>query len=112
MSCLFCSIAQKITPATIVYEDNEVVAFNDIAPKAPTHLLIVPKKHIESVNQIEEGDINLAGKLIYTAKLLAQKHGIAESGYKLVINCGSHGGQIVQHLHLHLLGGEPLRVLV
>lgn len=107
-NCIFCQIAQKQKPTEILYEDSQVVAFPDIAPKAPIHILIVPKKHISTVAQLAEKDVLLIGKLIYAAKLLAEKQGIAESGFRLCFNTGKHSGQIVDHIHLHLLGGGPL----
>jgi len=108
MDCLFCSIIKKESPADMMHEDEKLVAFRDINPKAPVHILIVPKKHIPSINEISEDDSNLLGQLIYRAKHLAEEKGIAESGYKLVFNCGRDAGQIVDHIHLHLLGGAPL----
>jgi histidine triad (HIT) family protein len=106
--CIFCKIAQKEIAAEIQFEDNEVIAFNDINPKAPIHILIIPKKHIPSVAELPENDGELALKLLLTAKKLAEEKGIAESGYRLQINVGREGGQIVPHLHLHLMGGKHL----
>jgi len=106
--CLFCQIIKKEIPAKIVDEDENLISFADINPKAPVHLLIVPKKHIESLNQIKEDDLKLLGKLILKAKELAEKFKIAGSGYKLIFNCGKDGGQVIPHLHLHLLGGKKL----
>jgi len=101
--CIFCQIAAKKVPSKIQYEDDEIIAFDDIAPKAPVHILIVPKRHIESVNELKKEDIELIGKVILVAKKLAQEKGL--KGYKLVFNVGREGGQLVDHLHLHLLGG-------
>ena len=108
MSCLFCNIIAKKVPANIVYEDQEIIAFNDAYPKAPTHILILPKKHIDSVNEIVGADQILIGRLIYQAKLIAQAQGVAAGGYRLIFNCGKNGGQVIYHLHLHLLGGKEL----
>lgn len=107
-NCIFCAIANKQSPAELEYEDNEIVAFRDINPKASTHILIVPKKHISSVTTLEETDALLLGKMILTAKKLANEKGIADDGYRLVINAGKHSGQVVDHIHLHLIGGQPL----
>ncbi|MBU4331638.1 histidine triad nucleotide-binding protein [Patescibacteria group bacterium] len=106
--CIFCKIINKTIPADIVYEDDQMIAFRDINPKAKYHFLIIPKEHIPSVDEINEARIELVGSLIYRAKEMARKFGFAASGYKLVFNCGKDGGQIVDHIHLHLLGGEPL----
>jgi histidine triad (HIT) family protein len=106
--CIFCDIASKKAPAKLVYEDEEIVAFPDIHPVAPVHLLIIPKKHIASVNDLSDADQALVGKMILVAKKLAQENKIDQSGYRLVINCGKDGGQIIEHLHLHLLGGKKL----
>jgi len=106
MDCLFCKIVKKEIPAKIVFESDSVLAFNDINPQAPTHILIIPKKHIKSTNEID--DINLAGELIITAKNLAKNLGFDTNGYRLNINCGQDGGQEVGHLHLHLLAGRQM----
>jgi len=104
--CLFCKmIAGEITPS-IVFEDEDVLAFNDIAPQAPIHILIVPKKHITTLNDAD--DALLLGKLMQTAAQLAKKLGVAESGYRTVINCNAQGGQAVYHLHIHLLAGRQM----
>lgn len=108
MSCLFCKIAKKEAPSEIVYEDEEIIAFKDIFPLAPVHVLIIPKKHIATINQIKKRDIELIGKLIFVAKNLAKKFRIAKKGYKLLFRVGSHGGQVVEHIHLHLIGGTRL----
>jgi len=107
-NCLFCKIIKKQIPSEIVYEDEFVIAFKDINPQAKVHILIVPKKHIETVDHLEEKDDKLVGALIYTAQKIARKLGIAENGYRLVFNVKSHGGQIIDHIHLHLIGGEKL----
>jgi histidine triad (HIT) family protein len=106
--CLFCKIIAKTIPATIVHEDDQVLAFRDISPKAPTHILIIPKKHIATLNDIENDDKNLLGHMITTAKQLAKADGLADDGYRLVINCNEDGGQTVFHIHLHLLGGRQM----
>jgi histidine triad (HIT) family protein len=108
MDCIFCKIAQGEIKSNVVYQDETAVAFPDINPKAPVHLLIIPKKHIESVADLAEDEEKLMGHLVAIAKVLAQEQGISESGYRLVINCGPHGGQMVAHLHVHLLGGRQM----
>ena len=105
MDCVFCKIVKKELKAEIVYENDYVVAFKDIHPKAAFHILIVPKKHIESVDKLEESDKELVGEMALAAKDIAKDNNII--GYKLVINVGRDGGQIVDHLHMHLLGGKP-----
>jgi histidine triad (HIT) family protein len=106
--CIFCRIIAGEIPADIVYQDEDFLAFRDIMPKAPTHVLIIPKTHIASAAELTEGQAELAGRLIIIAKNLAKKKGIARKGYRLVINCGLEGGQVVPHLHLHLLGGRQM----
>jgi len=107
IDCLFCKIIKKEVPADIVYEDQNFVAFNDINPKAPLHILIVPKKHICSVDYLEDQEKELIGELFLTAKKIAKEQGVSSKegkGYRLVFNVGKEGGQIIEHLHLHLLG--------
>ncbi|GEK74288.1 MULTISPECIES: histidine triad nucleotide-binding protein [Halomonas] len=106
MDCLFCKIIKREIPADIVYEDDEVLAFNDIDPKAPTHQLIVPKRHIATLNDIEEDDLALVGRLQFTAARLAREAGFADDGYRVVMNCNEQGGQTVYHIHMHLMGGR------
>jgi len=106
--CIFCRIVAGDVPANIVYQDKDFLAFRDILPRAPTHVLIIPKTHITSVAELIEGQRELVGRFIIIAKNLAEKEGIAKKGYRLVINCGSEGGQLVPHLHLHLIGGRRL----
>jgi histidine triad (HIT) family protein len=106
--CLFCKIIAKTIPATIVHEDEQVLAFRDISPKAPTHILIIPKKHIATLNDINSDDKNLVGHILLIAKQLARNEGLADDGYRLVMNCNADGGQTVFHIHLHLLGGRQL----
>lgn len=108
MSTIFKKIIDKEIPADIVYETGEILAFRDINPQAPTHILIVPKKEIPTVDDIEETDAALIGQLVIAAKQIAREQGIAESGYRLIVNCRDDGGQEVYHLHLHLLGGRRL----
>ena len=106
--CIFCRIVAGEVPGDIVYQDEDFLAFRDILPKAPTHVLIIPKTHITSVAELTGGQQKLVGRLIIIAKNLAEKEGIAKKGYRLVINCGLEGGQVVPHLHLHLIGGRKL----
>ena len=106
--CIFCKIAQKEIPTELLYEDEDIIAFNDIAPKSPVHILIVPKKHIDSVNNLEEENKELLGRLVLIAKDMAKEKGISETGYRLIFNTGRDAGQTVDHIHLHLMGGEKL----
>ena len=106
--CLFCKIIKGDIPSTKVYEDEFVYAFKDINPEAPVHILVVPKKHIKSINEIEEIDENLIGKIFLAIKKIAKEQGIAEKGYRVVSNCGKDAGQTVMHLHFHILGGKEL----
>ncbi|MDO8561042.1 MAG: HIT domain-containing protein [bacterium] len=101
--CIFCKIAAKIVSADIVSEDDEVIVFRDLHPKAPVHLLVVPKEHIQSIAYLKENHSEIIAKIIYQAKENAEKIGL--KGYKLVFNVGREGGQVIDHLHLHLLGG-------
>jgi histidine triad (HIT) family protein len=107
--CPFCRIVKGEIPSTNVYRDGQVTAFRDIHPAAPTHILIVPNRHIESVNTLEAGDEQLIGHLITTAGQLAAKEGIDSGGYRLILNTNADAGQTVFHLHLHLLGGAPMK---
>jgi histidine triad (HIT) family protein len=108
MPTIFSKIISREIQADIVYEDDLVLAFKDINPQAPTHILIVPKKEIPSVSDVTEADEQALGRLFIAAKKIAEAQGIARSGYRLIINCGDHGGQEVYHLHMHLLGGRSL----
>lgn len=108
MSCLFCHIASGEIPANIVHSDESVVAFRDINPQAPTHILIIPREHIESVRAVDASHKPLLGHMIDVANRLAEADGIAESGFRLVCNSGPNAGQSVPHLHLHLLGGREM----
>lgn len=110
--CLFCSIVQHTISSDMLFENSELAAIRDINPKAPVHLLIVPKRHLPSLAAANEDDSSLLGRLLYRAKLLAEQEGIEKSGYKVVINTGRHGGQVIDHLHLHVLGGGPITALV
>ena len=106
--CLFCKIISGEIPSSKVYEDEFVYAFNDISPEAPVHVLIVPKEHISSANDINESNADVVAKIFLAAKKIAEEKGIAEGGYRIVNNCGENGGQTVKHLHFHLLGGRSL----
>ncbi|MFA7325204.1 MAG: histidine triad nucleotide-binding protein [Candidatus Kapaibacterium sp.] len=106
---IFDKIIRKEIPANIVFEDEEILAFRDINPQAPIHILIIPKKQIPTINDIELDDVELTGKLIYRAKLIAADLGIAEEGYRLIFNCNKNGGQEVYHIHLHLLAGRSMK---
>lgn len=108
MDCLFCAIAEKKIPAAIIYEDEHILSFKDIQPQAPVHLLIIPKEHIATINDIELEHQQLLGKMVLTAQHLAKEQGIAEAGYRLVWNINSGGGQAVYHIHLHMLGGRQM----
>jgi len=105
---LFERIVRREIPADIVYEDEEILAFRDVNPQAPTHILIIPKRRIATINAAQSSDAELLGRLILTARQLAADQGVAEDGYRLVFNCNEHGGQSVFHIHLHLLGGRAM----
>ena len=104
--CLFCEIVARRSPADIEYEDDQILAFRDIYPKAPVHLLIVPKRHIESVLALAPDDALLVGRLFLAARRIGEERGFGERGYRLGINCGPEGGQLVYHLHVHFLAGR------
>ena len=106
--CIFCCIITGEIPSDIVYQDKDFFAFRDINPQAPKHIIIIPRVHITSITEVAEKERELMGGLIILAKMLAEQEGIARTGYRLVINCGHEGGQVVPHLHLHLLGGKQL----
>ena len=106
--CLFCGIVDGRVKADLVHQDDAVVAFNDIGPKAPVHILIIPRKHVASVSEITESDHALIGAIFQVAAKLARERGIAESGYRVVVNSGADAGQSVFHIHYHLLGGRQL----
>lgn len=105
-SCVFCRIVARESPAEIEYEDEELLAFRDIYPKAPVHLLIIPKRHVESVMALAPEDAPLVGRLVLAARRIGEMKGLAERGYRLAIHCGPEGGQLVYHLHLHFLAGR------
>jgi histidine triad (HIT) family protein len=107
-ACVFCSIASGAIPAKKVHEDDQVVAFHDLNPQAPTHVLVIPRKHIGSANQLRGEDEALAGRVLLAASRIARDLGIADAGYRMVVNTGDDGGQTVHHLHLHLLGGRGM----
>lgn len=104
--CIFCKIIKKDIPAKIVFENNKILAFEDVKPQAPVHILVIPKHHIEKVSDLTEDGIHLIGDLVLAAKTLAHQKGIGESGYRIVLNCNKDAGQEVFHLHLHLMGGR------
>ena len=104
--CIFCKIIEGKIPAKILYEDEQVIAFPDVNPKAPEHVLVIPRRHIATLNDLTPDDTELTGHLVQVAKLLAMKLGIAESGYRVLMNCNAGGGQAVFHIHVHLLGGR------
>ena len=108
MDCIFCQIVAGKVPSDILYQDEEVISFRDINPQAPTHLLIIPKEHIPSLAQLSEAELALIGRMVNVANMLAKREGISGNGYRLVINCGEWGGQLVPHFHMHLLGGRRL----
>jgi histidine triad (HIT) family protein len=108
MDCIFCKIIAGKIPGDVVYQDEDVSAFRDINPQAPVHILIIPRKHIQSLATLQNNELPVVSRMVALAKRLAEEEGIAEKGYRLVINTGLEGGQIVSHLHLHLLGGQKL----
>tara|TARA_B100001109_G_scaffold206682_1_gene173875 strand:- start:57 stop:398 length:342 start_codon:yes stop_codon:yes gene_type:complete len=108
MSTIFTKIINKEIPADILYEDDDILAFRDINPQAPIHFLVIPKKEIRTLNDIEEDDKDLIGKLFIIAKELAKSEGISEEGYRTIFNCNEHGAQTVYHIHLHVLGGRQM----
>jgi histidine triad (HIT) family protein len=107
--CIFCKIITGEIPSTNVFRDEQVTAFRDLNPAAPTHILLVPNKHIDSINTLTNADEQLIGHLFTAAKQIAAQEGIAEGGYRLIINTNAHAGQTVFHIHLHLLGGAPMK---
>jgi len=109
MSTIFTKIINKEIPADIVFEDNDIIAFKDIQPQAPVHILIIPKIEIETLNQLEEIHDLLVGKIVRRASNIAKELGLAEDGYRLVFNCNKNGGQAVYHIHCHLLGGRAMQ---
>ncbi len=107
--CIFCKIASGAIPATLVHDSERVIAFRDLNPQAPHHLLVVPKRHIATINDLTPADAALTGELVEVARQAAAELGIAEQGYRLVFNCNADGGQSVYHIHLHLIGGRGMR---
>ena len=110
--CIFCKIINKEIPSKILYEDDDILAFEDINPLAKIHILLIPKKHIETAADLQEEDAAVIGKIYLTAKKIAEEKGMAEDGYRIVNNCKEFGGQEVFHIHFHLLGGEKLGLFV
>jgi histidine triad (HIT) family protein len=106
--CLFCRIIKREIPASIVYEDDHVLAFNDINPQAPTHVLLIPKRHIASLNELQPGDDQIVGEIVRRAAAIAKDRGIGERGFRTLFNTNGEAGQTVFHLHLHLLGGRTM----
>ncbi len=109
MDCVFCQIVAGKIPADIIYQDKEIIAFRDIHPQTPVHVLIVPRKHIPSLAQLADSDVCLVGEMARVANEVARREGIFEAGYRVVVNVGKGGGQVVLHLHMHLLGGLRLK---
>ena len=107
LQCIFCRIAAKEVPAGIVYEDADIVAFRDLSPQAPTHVLVIPRRHVDSLDDMVETDAALLGAMMLAAKKVAAAAGLA-AGYRVVTNCGANAGQSVSHLHFHVLGGRPM----
>lgn len=106
--CLFCKIVSGDIPANVVYQDDQVLAFEDINPQAPTHILIIPREHIATLDELDEGKEAIAGKILVAARKIAREKGLHERGYRLVANCLESAGQTVFHIHFHLLGGRNL----
>jgi histidine triad (HIT) family protein len=106
--CLFCNIVARTIPTALVYEDELVVAFDDINPQAPIHTLVIPRKHVASMAELQASEIELLGRLVLAANTIAKQKGIADAGYRVVVNTGMHGGQTVFHLHVHVLGGRHM----
>jgi histidine triad (HIT) family protein len=109
--CIFCRIANGEIPSAMVYEDDLVIAFRDIHPAAPVHVLVVPRRHVASLNSLTDDDAALAAGLLRAAREVAKREAVADAGYRVVTNIGANGGQSVDHLHFHVLGGRPLRAL-
>lgn len=107
-NCLFCKMVAGDIPTDVVYENDEVLAFRDINPQAPVHILIIPKTHISTLNDVDDEDAALMGKLFFAAKEIAEAEGVADEGYRTVVNCGALAGQSVFHVHMHLLAGRSL----
>lgn len=112
MDCIFCKIINKEIPSTIVYEDESVIAFKDLNPVAPVHILVVPKKHISALSEAEKEDIELLGKVLYTCKEIAASLPECDDGYRVINNCGDNAGQTVKHIHFHIIGGKNMPNLI
>lgn len=108
MNCLFCNIANGSIPTNIIFEDEAVLAFHDINPQAPTHALVIPKKHIATINDVADTDKDLIGNMVLAAKRVAAKEGLTSDGFRLVFNVNAQGGQTVYHIHLHVIGGRQM----
>lgn len=108
-TCIFCRIVSGSIPARLAHEDDLTIAFHDVDPRAPVHVLIIPRRHVTAVDQMNDGDADVMGRLFLVARSLARELGVADSGYRLVVNNGKDAGQSVDHVHMHLLGGRPLR---
>ena len=108
MDCLFCRVANGELPTEIIYENDELLAFRDINPQAPTHVLVIPKRHMDSINHATPDDAELLGRMVLAAKEIATQEGLHDAGYRLVFNINNHGGQTVYHIHLHVLGGRQM----
>lgn len=106
--CIFCQIVKKKVPSSTVFEDEDIIAFKDVRPIAPVHILIIPKKHIETINDLEDSDAEMVGRMVVIAKKIAKDFDMSEKGYKLLFRVGEWGGQEVPHIHLHLIGGAKL----
>jgi histidine triad (HIT) family protein len=109
MDCIFCKIAKGEIPSKIIHQDANLVAFRDISPQAPIHILIIPTRHMETIKELTLQDRELVGDMVLLANKLAVAEGLADNGYRLVLNCGVHGGQTAYHIHLHLLGGRQMQ---
>ena len=108
-NCLFCKIINGEITATKIYENEHIIAFNDIDPKAPIHILVIPKKHIRSINELNSSDINLAGEIILAAKKIAKDQGVDSKGFRVIFNTNDDGGQTVYHIHMHIMGGRQMQ---
>ena len=106
--CIFCKIAGGEMTADVIFEDDDVIAIRDISPKAPTHVLVIPRRHISTLNDLGESDVEIVGRMVQAAQKIALQEGIADGGYRTVMNCNTDGGQAVYHIHLHLLGGRQM----
>lgn len=110
--CIFCKIINRELPSNIVYEDDEIIAFRDIKPVTPVHILVIPKKHISSLVDLTEDDEAVIGKIYTVINRIAKQEGISDKGFRVIVNCGEDGGQVVKHIHFHLLGGKKLGVKI